>query len=143
MNQDAITSFDGPYRWLSNFWLTPIKYEGRHYPSSENAYQAAKLPNGFRVDFEYCTPGQSKRLGRACPLPNQWDERKVEIMRDILKLKFALGTALAEKLIATGDRLLVEGNTWNDTFWGVCKGEGENQLGKLLMEIREDLRRKF
>lgn len=139
MNQNAIISFDGSYRWLSNFWRIDIQYEGRVYYSSENTYQAAKAPNEFREEFESCTPGCSKRLGGTVRLSSQWDERKVEIMRAILELKFAPGTPLAEKLLATENRQLVEGNTWNDTFWEVCRGEGQNQLGRLLMEIQGKL----
>jgi len=47
---------------------------------------------------------------------------------------------LKQMLLDTGDQELVEGNTWNDTFWGVCRGEGQNNLGKILMKVRMELR---
>ena len=50
--------------------------------------------------------------------------------------QFDPGTELGEKLKATGDGQIVEGNTWGDTFWGVCGGRGQNWLGRLLMERR-------
>lgn len=60
-------------------------------------------------------------------------------MRALLMVKFAPATELAERLLATGDAQLVEGNTWGDTFWGVCDGVGENHLGRLHMWIRSML----
>lgn len=61
-------------------------------------------------------------------------------MQDILEAKFDKELPLAEMLLATGDEELVEGNHWNDTFWGVYRGKGRNELGKILMRIRENLR---
>jgi predicted NAD-dependent protein-ADP-ribosyltransferase YbiA (DUF1768 family) len=60
-------------------------------------------------------------------------------MEELVRRKFA-DPELAEKLLATGDEELVEGNTWNDRFWGVCRGEGRNELGKILMRVRAELR---
>ena len=42
-------------------------------------------------------------------------------------------------LLATGKATLVEGNSWGDTFWGVCRGKGKNMLGKILMRVRKRL----
>ena len=61
-------------------------------------------------------------------------------MEDICRAKFTQNEELKKKLIDTGDATLIEGNTWNDTFWGVCNGVGENNLGKILMKIREELK---
>jgi hypothetical protein len=60
------------------------------------------------------------------------------ISADILAAKFK-EPWLRDQLIATGDAELIEGNTWNDTFWGVCNGKGSNFLGKALMDIRKKL----
>jgi ribA/ribD-fused uncharacterized protein len=150
-----INRFQGEYRFLSNFWMCPVFYEGKLYPSSEHAYQAAKtLREGQREYIRSAkTAGSAKRRGREITLRPDWDEVKVDVMRAILEEKFGLdhlsvgyqtGKAhkqeLAEKLLATGDAVLIEGNTWGDTFWGVCKGSGQNWLGFLLMEIRMLLR---
>lgn len=88
-----------------------------------------------------CSPGEAKRLGRKATLRLDWEKVKLTIMEDLLRQKFAW-KELKEKLLSTGDEELVEGNTWSDTFWGVCNGKGENHLGKLLMKIREELKEK-
>src|SRR5690606_37875392 len=82
----------------------------------------------------------AKRLGRQIKMVQNWDQIKVEVMERLLRQKFAPGTELARKLVATGDAQLIEYNTWGDTFWGVCDGTGQNWLGRLLMKIREELR---
>jgi predicted NAD-dependent protein-ADP-ribosyltransferase YbiA (DUF1768 family) len=80
-------------------------------------------------------------MGRAVTLRHDWEAVKFSYMELGLRLKFQ-NSDLAEKLIATGDEELVEGNTWGDRVWGVCDGEGENRLGKLLMKIREEIKSK-
>jgi len=74
-----------------------------------------------------------------------WDEVRVDIMHSILISKFS-DIHLMDKLVATGNAELIEKNSWGDVFWGVCKGVGENRLGKLLMGLRNveiDLRKCF
>ena len=61
-------------------------------------------------------------------------------MLRFLRDKFKPGSELAGKLLNTGDAELVEGNHWGDRYWGVCDGEGQNKLGKLLMQVRGELR---
>jgi ribA/ribD-fused uncharacterized protein len=70
---------------------------------------------------------------------DDWNDIKIDVMRDLLQEKFS-DDDLRELLLATGDAELIEGNTWNDYFWGVCLGEGQNWLGKLLMEVRKELK---
>lgn len=134
-----ILEFKGGYRWLSNFYPALVTFDGQQFPSVENAYQAAKTVKSSRDKFLTCSPGESKRLGRKVSLGPKYDQVKVEIMKQLLEQKFAPGTELAKKLLATGDGMLVEGNYWHDTFWGVCNGIGENTLGKLLMNQRKQL----
>jgi predicted NAD-dependent protein-ADP-ribosyltransferase YbiA (DUF1768 family) len=81
------------------------------------------------------TPALAKKLGGLLPVRPGWEQNKIDVMRDILRIKFAKPD-MWRKLAATGDEELIEGNYWNDIFWGVCKGQGQNNLGKLLMEIR-------
>ena len=134
-----IDNFDGEYRFLSNFFCpSPVTLDGVVYPSVEHAYQAAKTLNPFeRQMFIPITCGQAKRLGRKVTLRPDWEEVKIDVMRSLLKQKFAEGTELRQMLDLTKPEELVEGNTWKDRFWGVCEGVGENWLGKLLMEIRD------
>lgn len=134
-----ITSFTGENRWLSNFWPATVMLDNVYYPSVENAYQAAKtLVLEDRVAFRACTAAQAKKLGRKLKVRQDWDNIKISVMRDLLSQKFTIAE-LAEKLKATGDANLVEGNTWGDTFWGMCDGKGHNHLGTLLMFIREQI----
>ena len=84
------------------------------------------------------TPGLAKKLGRKATIRPDWEKIKLPIMEYLLRQKFGDKT-LKALLIGTGDAELVEGNMWGDTYWGVCKGKGENHLGKLLMKIREEL----
>lgn len=139
MNQ--INSFSWPFDFLSSFYYAKVTYEDKVYPSIECAYQAAKFPADKRAPFEYYTSSEAKRHGREAKLDEDWDTRKLEIMAGLIKQKFAPGTALAKRLVVeTGTAELIEGNWWHDTFWGVCRGVGQNHLGRLLMEQREFLR---
>jgi ribA/ribD-fused uncharacterized protein len=134
-----ISKFQGETRWLSNFAESDIIFEGRLYPTVENAYQAAKtLDIDARIPFEICTPREAKKLGYGLTLRPDWDKAKLQIMSWLNHQKYHIPEYRA-KLKATGDQNLVEGNTWGDTFWGVCDGVGENHLGRIIMKIREEL----
>lgn len=137
-----ICGFFGEYRWLSNFHLCQVDFEGLRYPSSENAYQAAKIDPSLRGEFQTITPAKSKRLPKQLSDDfdqELWDRRKEEVMLAVLRSKFTLNRDVADKLIATGKKHLEETNWWGDKFWGVCKGVGQNRLGRILMQIREEI----
>jgi ribA/ribD-fused uncharacterized protein len=140
---DVIDRFDGSFEFLSNFSPAQVTFNGLEFPTVEHAYQAAKTDiSALWLEIQKArTPGVAKRMGRIVPLRPEWSDPKfrIETMRSLLKQKFA-NPSLQKKLLMTGDEQLVEGNNWGDTFWGVCKGVGENNLGKLLMEIREELK---
>lgn len=149
MNPPAkITTFDKGHRFLSNFYRKPFVWAGRQWPTAEHAYQAAKATGAdtnIWVDkIHACkTPGDAKRMGRKVPLRAKWQQIKVEIMRRIVTQKFVQNPELLRRLLETGDAILEEGNSWNDNFWGMCppgNSDGENWLGKILMEIREEFR---
>ena len=131
-----IAEFQGDYRWLSNFWPAQVRLDGVFYPSIEHAYQAAKTHPSQRAAFRACTAGQAKRLGRTVQMRPDWEQVKVPTMRGLIEEKFSPGSELGARLISTGQRMLTEGNTWGDVFWGVCRGRGRNMLGHLLMERR-------
>lgn len=137
--KEAITSFRGAHRFLSNFAPCRVLYQGKAYPSVENAYQAAKFPHDphFQACCQDWTPGECKRFSRRGRTPHpDWDEVKLDVMEHLLWQKFAL-EGYKSALLRTGDAPLIEGNTWGDVFWGVCDGRGANNLGKLLMKIRD------
>lgn len=137
MTEDKITRFDGEYRFLSNFYPSPIVILGFDYPTVEHAYQSWKAKN--LVDWKYValseTPAVAKRRGREIDCREDWDRIKIEVMEFCLRKKFE-DPVMLEMLVSTFPVDLVEGNWWGDTFWGVCNGKGENHLGKLLMKIR-------
>ncbi len=137
----TISAFTDQNRFLSNFWPCQVAYRGLSFSSTEAAYQAQKCAvDSDKPPFQHLAPGTAKRLGRSVRMRPDWDSIKVQVMTELIALKFAEGSDLAAKLLATGDEELVEGNYWNDRFWGVCGGRGENQLGKILMARRSELR---
>lgn len=138
----AINSFKSEYSFLSNFYPVRIEYKGNLYLTLEHAMQAAKTTNDRDRRFvnQNCNPAEAKKRGRLIKLRPDWEAVKLDVVRDLLRIKFAPGSKLASKLLATGDAELVEGNKHGDTFWGVCRGVGLNWLGVLLMQIRSELR---
>ncbi|MDO4328940.1 MAG: nicotinate (nicotinamide) nucleotide adenylyltransferase [Lachnospiraceae bacterium] len=138
-----ITSFRGDYHFLSNFYEAPVEYGGLIYGNNEAAFQAQKCrTEEERKAFTELRPSKAKRAGRQVQLRPDWEKVKVGLMEEIVRAKFAQNPDLAGRLLATGDRKLVEGNTWGDTCWGVDSrtGQGENHFGRILMKIRDELR---
>lgn len=138
-----ISKFTGKYRFLSNFYVEfPIyvEYNGQRFRSVEHAFQCAKCVNDEDKDLFLIIedPRDAKFFGRNVQIRPDWEDVKLSVMEDCIRNKFK-NKKLAKKLIDTGDSILEDGNTWNDTFWGVCNGVGENNLGKILMKIRSEL----
>lgn len=141
---DVIDDFSGEYEFLSNFSSSPITIDGIDYSTVEHAFQAHKSndPDDRRAVAMQSTPGWAKKAGRALDLRPDWESVKHDVMRLCLAAKFAEGTELAQRLLETGTATLVEGNTWGDDYWGVPRGgTGQNWLGRLLEERREELRK--
>ena len=137
-----IGEFQGEYRFLSNFWPAEVVYEGITYPTAEHAYQASKTldADARRRIAALPTPAEAKAEGRKLKLRDDWETAKFVVMEDVVRLKFTSHPQLRDKLLATGDAVLEEGNTWGDRVWGVYQGHGENRLGKILMKVRQELR---
>lgn len=140
---NRITSFRNEHFFLSNMSDSPITILGVTYPRVENAFQSLKtaIPEE-KAKFVTATGAAAKSLGKRVTLeggPEWWNEQRVPVMLELLRIKFS-NPALAQMLLATGTAELVEGNTWGDKFWGVSGGRGENMLGKLLMQVRDELR---
>lgn len=134
-----IKEFQGDYRWLSNFAIQAVIFEGKTYPTTENAYQAAKtIIDTERIPFETMTPGQAKRAGKTVTMRYDWDSVKLTIMEEITRKKYKYDP-FKSKLLETGEQEIQEGNTWGDTFWGYCNGKGQNNLGRIIMKIRGEL----
>lgn len=155
----VIDKFDGQYEFLSNFYRCNVGYDDILYFHTEGAFQAQKT-----LDIEVREalaklegPGQAKRAGKGRPfkspngdthiveLRSDWEKVKNSIMYEIVRAKFEQNLDIREKLLATGDALLIEGNYWHDNYWGQCSCPrcvntiGFNQLGKTLMRVRAEL----
>jgi len=143
-----IDSFTGDDAFLSNFFAARMDFEGAYYPTSEHAYQASKtMSRIWRTKIATAPTSRiAKQLGRKAPLRHDWPMVKVPIMRAVVRAKFTQHPELAKMLLATGDAQLIEGNTWNDAVWGCIRDQtgawkGQNWLGRILMEVREELRK--
>lgn len=139
-----VTSFQGFYRFLSNFSPASIRWQGRIWPTVEHAYQASKTLDLFEQEAIRLTSeaGAAKRLGRGVTLRPDWFEVRLAIMAELVSCKFDQHPDLKAKLLATGDAQLVEGNRWHDGFWGTCRcgrcPPGQNRLGRILMAKRKE-----
>ena len=124
--------------FLSNFYEASVTLDGITYKNSEAAFQAQKCKTREeRLKFANLSGKEAKRLGRKVELRDDWEQAKLSVMRWVVHEKFSQNPDLAAKLDETRGRDLIEANNWNDTFWGVSNGNGENHLGKILMEIRD------
>lgn len=142
---DKVTQFQESFRFLSNFWISPLPvfYNGVQYKSVEHAYQALKCVD--KVDHDsvmmQSTPSIAKNLVKHMKQRPDWAKVKLTIMLELVRSKFFGNAYLGQKLKDTGDAELVEGNMWYDTYWGVDlrSGKGDNHLGKILMQVRKEL----
>jgi ribA/ribD-fused uncharacterized protein len=142
----TINRFKDKYAMFSNFSPCVVIFEGRTYPTTEHAYQAAKSKDDmFRKTISELPAnkaGQTKRLGRKVKLRDDWELIKISVMRRLLMQKFSYDE-FRKLLLSTDDSIIIEGNYWHDNYWGDCYCSdckdivGKNNLGKLLMKIRE------
>lgn len=136
---NVINQFTGKYYFLSNFYPCAVTYKEITYKNSEAAFQAQKCPR-IAFGFKDLSPSEAKRKGRHVTLREDWEHVKNIEMYDICLAKFQQNPDLKQQLINTGDAILIEGNDWGDKYWGICNGSGENELGKILMNIRDRFR---
>jgi ribA/ribD-fused uncharacterized protein len=149
MMAERITSFRGQHHFLSNFHASPVELDGMEFPTVEHAYQAAKTENvdTRRKVQAMETPAQAKRYGARLKRRADWQAINLHLLHDLILQKFTRYPDLRAQLLATGNTELMEGNDWGDDFFGVVWHEaaqewrGQNQLGKILMQVREELRR--
>ena len=143
--ENEILGFFGPYRFLSNFHQCPVYFEGVLYPSTENAFMAAKTLNlEERKQFEDIEPKEAKAIGRKIQLRSDWEEVKFDVMLAVCFDKFYRNKSIRQKLLDTGDAYLEETNHWGDLIWGANEfGEGKNSLGQILMHLRDVFRRQL
>lgn len=154
-NRPVVMCFDGEYAFLSNFYDSPIEFitvDGKKMiaPTVEHAFQAEKAMFSQEQEaiINATTPGKAKRLGRHVLLRPDWEDVKDEVMEEFVSRKFQI-PELRDKLLATGDVNLVEGNHWHDNHFGICYCEkcinnpvvdGKNKLGTILMKVRNEIK---
>jgi len=147
-----IDQFTGDFEYLSNFSSHSFVDENEtEWKTLEHFYQAAKTlhPLWRMLIWEAPEPNIAKKLGRTCPLRQDWDKLRIFIMSKGLKFKFDQNTEIKVKLMSTDGFVLIEGNNWHDNLWGDClckKCEnitGQNRLGELLMKLRDSYLGKY
>lgn len=135
-----IREFKGEYEWLSNFSPVVIEYKGHKYPSVEHAYVAAKVDDPewrWHCTSSHISPASIKKQGQKINIRKDWDLIKLQHMRELIDQKFDQ-EPYKSLLLSTGTQKIMEGNRWNDTYWGVClkTNKGENNLGLLIAAKR-------
>lgn len=138
-----IEKFVNEWAFLSNFFQSTFMFDGLLWKTVEHAYQAQKtLDSKQRLLIQIAHgPYEAKRLGQCVSMRENWNIIKLDIMQSLLKEKFN-NPFLKHQLLSTGDCELVNNNEYNDTFWGMYRGDGQNLLGKLLMQVREEYKKK-
>ena len=155
----VIDDFHGQYEFLSNFNFNPILMHGKIWDTSEHYYQAQKFPVKFVPNGETVPLREQIRTvgspGGAYRLSHRWkhywasdfDKIKFTVMSGIVFEKFAQHRTLRKQLLDTAGFELIEGNVWHDNYWGNCRCgkcvqiEGQNRLGQLLMQLRDEFGR--
>ena len=131
--------------WFSNMVAEDVIIDGVKWNSVENYYQAMKS-NDLAIQqlFLNINPSEAKKLGRKVVLRPDWETFRVEVMKKALICKFTDNINNKARLLQTEDSILVEWNNWGDRVWGVDVRDynGQNILGKLLMQIRSEIRKK-
>lgn len=141
MNEIRFYHPDSPYGWLSNFSPHGVHLDGHDWPTVEHYFQAQKFEAPLRQEEirRAPTPARAKRLGRRAGIRADWLDRRLEVMRRAVTAKFLQHPDLFARLIEAGDAWLVE-DAPRDAFWGCgADGTGQNQLGRILMEVRAEV----
>ncbi len=137
-------STKGEYGCFSNFSRHSVKLDGEEWPTTEHYFQAQKF-KGTSHETEVrkaASPMIAANMGRdrKRPLRADWEQVKDDVMRTAVRAKFTQNKTLHKILLSTDDAVLVE-HTENDSYWGDGgDGTGKNMLGKILVEIREELK---
>jgi ribA/ribD-fused uncharacterized protein len=134
------------YGEFSNFAAHPVTLDGQRWPTSEHYFQAQKFHDAaYREKIRTAkSPMIAARLGRSrtVPIRPDWEDVKIDAMRRAVFAKFSAHPELKEMLLATGDEEIVEPAD-RDNFWGCGpNGSGQNWLGRILMEVRSELRKR-
>ncbi len=146
-DENNIKGLFGDYRYLSNFEVCDIEIDGTLYGSSEAAYMSKKTEDEeVKKLFQKSsgiTPVEARKLGQVIEIVPHWNIIRLISMTVVVFKKFHMNKDLMDKLISTGDKYIEETNHWGDQFFGVCNSVGENNLGKILMAVRDNAKLKI
>ena len=129
--------------FLDNTFPASVKLDdGIEYPSADHAYVAQKTNDlDIRRHIADLPDTRSvKHYAAVSGLRRDWGSYKLHAMLLAVRAKFQQNPHLQYLLLATGDSYLEHTNTWGETYWGASNGEGQNNLGKVLMQVRWELR---
>lgn len=153
--QRAIIVFRGEFAFLSNFTACVVTLPAAdglpalEYPSTEHAYVASKTCDlAVRAALCAMSAGEAKKAAQQTDFPHgppRTDQERIALMLDLSRQKYSLNNpSLRAQLLATGDAVLIEGNTWGDAFWGfdLIAAHGDNNLGRILMQVRREITEK-
>ena len=144
--EKQIFFYEHDFYIFSNFSAFTLEWKGKLWPTSEQAYQAEKFDDEEMKEtirtassaheaYKYAESNKNKRR-------DDWDNIKLSVMKEILREKVNQHPYVKKKLLDSGDKELIE-DSWRDSYWGWGPNkDGENHLGKLWMEIREEVRGK-
>lgn len=129
----------------------PVRVNGVRVMTIEALYQASRfphLPEVQRLIIDQHSPMTAKMVSKPHRKDSRadWDKVRITVMRWCLRLKLSQHwTKFSQLLLSTGDRAIVE-DSKRDDFWGAIPSEGEtlvglNVLGRLLMELREEIKK--
>lgn len=140
VTETRICGFFQEYRFLSNFYKC-LKFEwlGYEFDNTEAAYMASKSTDRHvHKLFSTLAPNVARNIGQSIIIRPDWNDVRLDVMMNVNRLKYN-DPVLRKLLDDTGNKILVETNTWGDFFWGASvDGVGENNLGKILMRIRDE-----
>jgi len=149
-----IDCFRGKYGFLSNFHME------KNNKTSEHLFQAMKTKSHKwkRAILNAKSPTLAKKLGKKAPLRKRWKKKRKKVMEIIVFCKFYFIEKNRIKLLDTDSAVLIEGNWWHDNYWGDCKWsdrtmkhrcerckniKGKNNLGKILMQTRKEIKNDY
>ncbi|MFZ2484418.1 MAG: NADAR family protein [Minisyncoccia bacterium] len=141
--KDPVFFYEREFYVFSNFSSFMLEWKGKLYPTSEHAYHSEKFEDEvIKEAIRNCRSAHDAfKLAKenSTKYKNNWDEIKLGVMNEIIRAKVAQHPYVRKKLIESGERQIIE-DSWKDDFWGWGAGKnGENHLGKIWMEVRQEV----
>lgn len=133
-----------PHGYMSNFYRSPIYIYNRWWRNVEAAYQSRKFSDEETIDklAKATSAKEAREIGQGGVMRSDWDQVRYEVMKECVLAKFLQNQPLKEHLLNTGDEYLIEDSPV-DSYWGCgADGNGQNQLGRILVEAREIIKQR-